>query len=67
MDDTEIPDGYLPPHVQAWLEQLAEQHFDGDVGKTMAAVLEAAYERGKQPDNKWAELQTLMRKTGKPR
>jgi hypothetical protein len=57
-------EGYLPEHVHQWLQGLADEHFDGNWGHAAAAVLEAAYERSKQPADRWAELEALMRLRG---
>ena len=67
MDVNPIEEGYLPEYVQDWIQQVADQHFDGRWGQAAAVILEAAYERNRQPDNKWAELDALSRLRGKGR
>ncbi|GAA2696585.1 hypothetical protein [Actinoplanes palleronii] len=54
MDEQE--DGVLDPAAAAWVQDLADRHYEGNFGRAAAAILEAAYAAELAPDDPWAYL-----------
>ena len=56
----EQQDGALAPQAATWVQELADRHYGGNVGRAAAAIIEAAFERARHPGDPWAELDALQ-------
>lgn len=54
-------DKLIPPHVWAWVREVAQRDHGGDTKAAMAAILAGACEREQRPDDPWAELDARAR------
>lgn len=51
----------LREDVRTWLQQIADERFDGNFGRAAAAVLTAAFEAEQEPANPWAGVESKVR------
>jgi hypothetical protein len=57
----EVPDWanvWLDDDVAAWLHEQADEHFDGDVGRTLNSAVRVVMALVTQPQDPWAAVVT---------
>ncbi|GIF16537.1 hypothetical protein FHX34_103480 [Actinoplanes teichomyceticus] len=54
-------EGYLAEPARRWVQDVADREYGGNWGRAAAAIIEAACEAERRPDDPWAYLTARQR------